>query len=263
MRVPGTAPRAAYHERVPRLTGSWTAGRRRAVVVVASAAASLAIATLLVAWLQGAPLHAPNASALYLVAVVAVAILGGTWAAVACSVAAFLLYDFLFIQPVYTFTVAQPGEWLNLVLFLLVAVAIGQLAALQAARADDAARRARESQALFRISRTLATTDQVAAAAPEVLAGLVTEAGLDRAWLSTLDGARERIVADFGRRYGAAGQRHGLHAHAPPRRRARPLGSRPPGSRGRTATAQPGVPLSRCGHGGRHARRLPVGRACA
>ncbi len=196
MRIPGTPPRAAYHARMPMLTGSWNAGRRRGALVVGAAAASLAIATLLVALLQGGPLHAPNASAVYLVAVVAVAILGGTWAAVACSVAAFLLYDFLFIQPLYTFTVAQPGEWLNLILFLLVAVAIGQLAALQAARADDAARRARESHALFRISRTLATTDDVAAAAPAVLSGLVSEAGLDRVWLSTLDGARERVVAD-------------------------------------------------------------------
>ena len=36
----------------------------------------------------------------------------------------------------------------------------------------------------------------MAAAAPAVLSGLVTDAGLDRAWLSTLDGARERVVAD-------------------------------------------------------------------
>ncbi len=196
MRVPGTAPQAAYHGHMPTWTASLTAGRRHTALVAAAAGASLIAATLLVAWLQGGPLHAPNASAVYLVAVVTVAILGGTWAAVACSVAAFLLYDFLFIQPLYTFTVAQPGEWLNLVLFLLVAVTIGQLAALQAARAVDAARRARESQALFRISRTLATTDTVATAAPAVLSGLVTEAGLDRAWLSTLDGARERVVAD-------------------------------------------------------------------
>lgn len=196
MRVPGMTPRAAYHARMPMWTGSWSAGRRRGALVVVAAAASLAVATLLVAWLQGGPLHAPNASALYLVAVVAVAILGGTWAAIACSVAAFLLYDVLFVEPVGSLTVSEPGEWLNLVLFLLVAVAIGQLAALQAARADDAARRARESQALFRISRTLATADNVAAAAPAILSGLVTDAGLDRAWLSTLDGARERVVAD-------------------------------------------------------------------
>jgi two-component system, OmpR family, sensor histidine kinase KdpD len=179
---------------------SWVAslawGRRRGVFVVAAALASLSLATAMVALLQGAPLHAPNASAVYLVAVVAVAIVGGTWAAVACSIASFLLYDFLFVDPIGSLTVAQPGEWLNLVLFLLVAAAIGQLTALQAARADDAARRARESQALFRISRTLATSDSVAAVAPAILAGLVTDAGLDRAWLSTLDGARERTVAD-------------------------------------------------------------------
>ena len=134
MRIPGTAPRAAYHgahAQVDRLVDRWPSACRAGRG--GGGGASLAVATLLVAWLQGGPLHAPNASAVYLVAVVAVAILGGTWAAVACSVAAFLLYDFLFIQPVYTFTVAEPGEWLNLVLFLLVAVAIGQLAALQAA----------------------------------------------------------------------------------------------------------------------------------
>ncbi|MFI5261358.1 MAG: ATP-binding protein [Candidatus Limnocylindrales bacterium] len=181
---------------MPTWTGSWISGRRRPVALVAAATASLAVATVLVAWLQGAPLDVPNASAVYLVAVVVVAVSGGTWAAVGCSVAAFLLYDFLFIQPLYTLTVAEPGEWLNLLLFLLVAVAIGQLTALQAARADDAARRAREAQALFRISRALATSDSVAAVAPTILTGLVSEAGLDRAWLSTLDGARERVVAD-------------------------------------------------------------------
>ena len=145
----------------------------------------------------------------------AVGILGGTWAAVACSVAAFLLYDFLFIQPLYTFTVAEPGEWLNLVLFLLVAVAIGQLAALQAARADDAARRAREAQALFRISRTLATTDKRG----DGRAGRPVRAGDRRGPRpGVAEHSRRRSRAGrgrFGRRIGAPGQRHGLHAHPP------------------------------------------------
>ncbi len=44
-------------------------------------------------------------------AVVATAIASGTWGAVVASVASFLLYDFLFVDPLYTFTVADPGEW--------------------------------------------------------------------------------------------------------------------------------------------------------
>ena len=196
MRTPGTAPRAAYHERVPRLTGSWTTGRRRAAAVVAAAAASLAIATLLVAWLQGAPLHAPNASALYLVAVVAVAILGGTWAAVACSVAAFLLYDFLFTQPLYTFTVAQPDEWLNLILFLLVAVPSASLPRSRrlAPLMPPGGRGSRRP--CFASAARWPPPTPWRRPRPTVLSGLVTDAGLDRAWLSTLDGARERVVAD-------------------------------------------------------------------
>ncbi|HMJ79638.1 MAG TPA: ATP-binding protein, partial [Candidatus Dormibacteraeota bacterium] len=131
-------------------------------------------------------------------AVVAVALIFGTWAAVACSVAAFLLYDFFFIQPLYTFTVSDPREWLNLVLFLLVAVSIGQLTALQARRAAEATRRAEESQALFRISRTLATVPQLGDAVGQVLANLQHDARLDRAWLIALQAGREHVLADSG-----------------------------------------------------------------
>jgi two-component system, OmpR family, sensor histidine kinase KdpD len=186
---------------VPNWLVRWGNGRVsgagwRAVAVPAAALLALALSSALIAVLQGPPLRVPNASAVYLVAIVVVAVLGGTWAAVACSVAAFFLFDFLFIQPIGSLTVAEPTEWLNLVLFLLVAVTIGQLAALQTQRANDATRRAREARAQFRISRTLATSDGVAGAAPSILTGLVAEAGLDRAWLTALQGTAERLLAD-------------------------------------------------------------------
>ena len=46
--------------------------------------------------------------------------------------ASFLLYDFLFTQPVFTFTVRDPREWLNLLLFLLVGIVVGRLAGRRA-----------------------------------------------------------------------------------------------------------------------------------
>ena len=77
-----------------------------------------------------------DASPVYLIAVVLAAGLFDTWAAIGTSVVAFLVYDFLFTTPRFTFAVSDPAEWLNLLLFLLVAVAIGRLTARLHDRAE-------------------------------------------------------------------------------------------------------------------------------
>ena len=87
----------------------------------------------------------------------------GTGAAIAAAVASFLLYDALFVVPRFTLAVDDPEEWLDLLLLLFVGIVIGRLAALQTERAQDATRRAGESRALFRISRTLATATSIRA----------------------------------------------------------------------------------------------------
>ena len=160
------------------------------------AALSLAAATVAVALLQDG-LGVPNPSALYLVAVVSTAIVSGTWGAVVAAVASFLLYNLLFVDPRYTLTVAQPRELVNLLLLLFVGIVVGQLAALQRARAEDAIAREREARALFRVSRALAIREST----PSVLAAIVDilreESGLDRAWVALgQDDTRERVAAD-------------------------------------------------------------------
>ena len=84
------------------LTAALTPARlRRAITVVAISAVSLAAATVVVGFLQDT-LGVPNPSAVYLVAVVVTALLAGTVGAVLTSVAAFLLYNYLFTDPRYT-----------------------------------------------------------------------------------------------------------------------------------------------------------------
>ena len=46
----------------------------------------------------------------------------GIWPAIYASVLSFLVYNFFFIPPLYTFTIAEPYELLALVIFLVVAV---------------------------------------------------------------------------------------------------------------------------------------------
>lgn len=163
-----------------------------------AALALLPLATILVALAEGPPLRIPDASPLYLIAVVGIAVVFGTWAAVAAAVASFLLYDALFVEPRFTLAVNDPEEWLNLLLLLFVGIVIGRLAALQAARADDAARRAAESRALFRISRTLATAPSVSEAIPVVIGDLLAETRMGRIWIVRQEAGREVIIADSG-----------------------------------------------------------------
>jgi two-component system sensor histidine kinase KdpD len=168
----------------------------RAIRALGIAVAALAGSTVAIAVLEHVA-QIPVAASVYLLAVMAVGLLGGTAAAILTSIASFVLYDFLFIEPRFTLTVADPNEWLNLLLFLAVAVVIGRLAARQAERTEEAAERAREAGALFRISRSLATSRNLSEAAHAVLAQLRELSAMDRVWLGLgPTPADERIVAD-------------------------------------------------------------------
>ncbi|HEX7495697.1 MAG TPA: DUF4118 domain-containing protein, partial [Candidatus Limnocylindrales bacterium] len=95
--------------------------RRPSLAGLFVAALGLALATPLAAVIHG-QLGVQHASIVYLLPVVAVGMGYGSWLAVATAVASFLLYDFFFVQPLYTFSIAAPEEWLDLLLFLVVAV---------------------------------------------------------------------------------------------------------------------------------------------
>lgn len=99
--------------------------------------------------------HVGNISMLYLLLVLALAILAGSGPAILASVLAFLAFDWFFVPPVGRLTVSDPQEWLALCLFLIVAVIAGQLAAGLQRRAGEARRRARESETLYALSTAL------------------------------------------------------------------------------------------------------------
>jgi two-component system sensor histidine kinase KdpD len=172
--------------------------KRDVRILVAVAVPSLAGATLAVALLEGV-VGVPNASTVYLLAVIACAFAAGAIGGIVASVASFLLYDFLFVEPLYTFTIRDPGEWLNLGLLLVVGIVVGELTALQRARTDVARAREREARALFRVSRRLATRPSTVNVLPAIAESLRTETGMDRVWISLgEDDAREAVAADTG-----------------------------------------------------------------
>lgn len=222
--------------------------RRRSTsrLLVAGALALFPIATLAIALVEAPPLAIPDASPIYLVAVVGVAVALGTPAAIGAAILSFLLYDWLFVAPRFTLIVQDPAEYLNLLLLLFVGIVIGRLVALQAERAEDAARRARESQALFRISRTLVTAPHVADALPAIVDGLGAETRMDRIWVGRRVGEREVIVADLGSGPHPSPSIHVLLTRTPGDLPARWLRThRPVEQRGGGSTARPKADLFR------------------
>lgn len=158
--------------------------------------ATLGAASLVVAFLESPVIGLDDASPVYLVPVVVAGLRYGLWAALATAIAAFLVYDVAFTEPRFSFTVADPREWLDLLLFLFVAIVVGRLAALGQERAGEAARRAAESSSLFAISRLLATAPDIATAGAGIAERLVRDAGLERAWIVADHGARTTLIAD-------------------------------------------------------------------
>ena len=118
----------------------------------------------------------PNLSIVFLLAVLVIAMSFGIWAAIYTSVLSFLAYNFFFIPPIYTFTVAEPYELLALVIFLVVAVISSALAGRVREQARISANRMRAMRRLYEFTRRLsglATLDAVAeGAASEIHASL-------------------------------------------------------------------------------------------
>jgi two-component system sensor histidine kinase KdpD len=97
----------------------------------------------------------PNISMIFLMAVVFSAVTFGIWPAVYASVLSFLAYNLFFIEPLYTFTVAQPHELLALFIFLAISVVTSTMAGHIREQAQLAVQRMRAARRLYEFSRRL------------------------------------------------------------------------------------------------------------
>ena len=118
------------------------------------AAAGIAAATGLL-WLLRHALDKGQASLLYLPAVIAIAVRFGFGPAVLGAVLSFFCWDFFFLPPFGTLTVADPRDWLSLGVFLVAAVSTAQLAARARTQTEEAQAREAEIALLFEASETL------------------------------------------------------------------------------------------------------------
>ena len=186
----------------------------------------------------------------YLLVVLLVATVWGSWPALLASVVGVLCFNFFFLPPVYTLTIADPQNWVALAAFLVTAVTAGQLSAL-------AKRRAAEAEAIRTETRLASAQNRsLLEASLDALVTIGSDGRINdvNSAIETLTGRsrRELIGTDFSDCFvDEGGGARRVRRGAPRRLRARP-------ARSRFATA---TDTSRRCCTTRRVQRTPAGKA--
>jgi two-component system sensor histidine kinase KdpD len=149
----GEAPAATPPARPEAVPGA----RLRGYVVASAAVAAAATAA---AGLMAA-LPLPDPGMIFLAGVLLSAVVGGLGPSVFASVVSLLVYDFFFMEPRFTLTIARPHDVLSLVAFLFVAVLTSNLTARARDQAEAARRREARTAALYAFAREIAAAARV------------------------------------------------------------------------------------------------------
>ncbi len=99
--------------------------------------------------------NATTASLFMLLLVLATATWWGLAESIFTSLASMLVFNFFFLPPLGTFTIADPENWVALFAFLVTAVTASQLSSSAKQRAQDALARRNEISSLYELSRAL------------------------------------------------------------------------------------------------------------
>src|SRR4051812_6593794 len=140
---------------------------------------ALALVTLLGRW---AGANAPTIGSIYLVAVLGLAAWGGWAVGATASVAAMLCFNYFFLPPTGTLTIAEPANWVALISFLIASTFASRVVATARREAAAAQRRRREVEILYELSFALFAVSQrpgvLGEAAARTLRGIGADSGL-------------------------------------------------------------------------------------
>ncbi len=121
------------------------------VVALVAVATALGVGVVIQPWLG-----IENVDLVFLTAVVGVAVRYGLLPSLVASVAASLCYNFFFLPPIYTFTIADPTNVAAFFFFIVMSIIVSNVAARVRTQAVAATGRARATESLYAFSRKLA-----------------------------------------------------------------------------------------------------------
>ena len=163
---------------------------RRTIAVTRWSLAFIALAGIVLVYHRW--LHV-NPTTVALTLLLFILLLAAEWGlryAVVISVVATALYNFFFLPPIGTFTIADPQNWLALFAFLATAIIASRLSERARDEASDARARQREVEALFRLSRELLETESVSSLVTSIPAAVASITGATSTLFYLLEGER-------------------------------------------------------------------------
>ena len=114
--------------------------------------------------------NAVSVALVFLTVVLGLAVSNGLAAALSASVSGTLLFNYFFLPPFGTLSIAEPANWVALACFLVAAIVGSQLIARTRAQAERAERRQREVQMLYDLCFRLFTARPDSSGLRDVLA---------------------------------------------------------------------------------------------
>lgn len=139
------------------------------------AASSVVIATITAAYFLFVPVKPTTVAFTYLVAILFIATGWGIAEATIASILAFACFNFFFLPPVGTWTIADPQDWIALLAFLVTAIVASQLSGRARQRATDTLARQTDLERLYALSRALLLSGRESPV-PDVLARQIADA---------------------------------------------------------------------------------------
>jgi two-component system sensor histidine kinase KdpD len=141
---------------------------KRELAGVAAGAVAVAVVTGVIALLDS---YVPVLSlgVLYVVGVLPIALVWGLPYAVAVSVASMLAFNWFFLPPVHTFTLADSRNWLALVVFVVTGVVVSELATRLRRQARESSLLAGIATSLLEHGNVSSELERIAAEAARVL----------------------------------------------------------------------------------------------
>jgi two-component system sensor histidine kinase KdpD len=107
------------------------------------------------------PVNPTTVALSFLLAILAVSTVWGIAVSVFMSVVAMLAFNYYFLPPIGTFTIADPQNWVALFAFLVVSVLASHLSTRARQQAKDASQRRREIEKLYAFSQGLLESGNV------------------------------------------------------------------------------------------------------
>jgi two-component system sensor histidine kinase KdpD len=122
---------------------------------------ALATIVLLVLAYRRLPVNPTTVALTFLLVVLLLASRWGLTVAITTAVVATLAFNYYFLPPIHTFTIADPQNWIALLAFLTSAIVASRLAERARREALNATRRRKEVERLYSLSQQLLATDNV------------------------------------------------------------------------------------------------------